>query len=229
VVCETQTLVEVLREFGTDLSQDEFITLLRHHDPSRSGSVDARSFLSTISVSILRLAVTVLHCVTVCMCLSQGALNATRAGLVKAVYQQLGSPSQSFVSLDALRARYVPSQHPDVKSGRITAGDALKEMLIGVDTAQDGQVRNPSDLFVFPLFLLLVWCRCGVQITLEDFSEYYTCVSAMIDDDNFFQMLMWNTWNIRTTSSVSDRKVALKLFVRVSFCALCDPRTTLGA
>ncbi len=34
------------------------------------------------------------------------------------------------------------------------------------------------------------------QVTFEEFVEYYESVSAVIDDDSFFRLLIWNTWQL---------------------------------
>ena len=34
------------------------------------------------------------------------------------------------------------------------------------------------------------------QVTLEEFIEYYTNVSASIDNDEYFSLMMNNSWNL---------------------------------
>jgi len=33
-------------------------------------------------------------------------------------------------------------------------------------------------------------------VTKEEFEEYYNCVSASIDDDSYFALMMNNAWNL---------------------------------
>ncbi len=34
------------------------------------------------------------------------------------------------------------------------------------------------------------------QVTLEEFTEYYTNISASIDNDEYFALMMNNSWNL---------------------------------
>jgi hypothetical protein len=35
------------------------------------------------------------------------------------------------------------------------------------------------------------------QVSLDEFCEYYTNISASIDDDQYFQLMMNNSWNLK--------------------------------
>lgn len=35
------------------------------------------------------------------------------------------------------------------------------------------------------------------RITLEEFTEYYRNISASIDDDDYFVLMMNNSWNVK--------------------------------
>ena len=34
------------------------------------------------------------------------------------------------------------------------------------------------------------------EVSFDDFYGFYNNISPLIEDDNFFQMMLWNTWNI---------------------------------
>lgn len=38
------------------------------------------------------------------------------------------------------------------------------------------------------------------RVTLEEFTEYYKNISSSIDDDNYFALMMNNSWNIKGDS-----------------------------
>ena len=40
------------------------------------------------------------------------------------------------------------------------------------------------------------------QVTPEEFVEYYRNISCSIDDDNYFDLMMNNSWNIKGDSAV---------------------------
>ena len=34
------------------------------------------------------------------------------------------------------------------------------------------------------------------KITREEFEDYYANVSAVVDDDSYFQLMIWNAWQL---------------------------------
>jgi len=38
------------------------------------------------------------------------------------------------------------------------------------------------------------------MVGLEDFGEYYNIVSAAIEDDSYFELILINTWNVHKVS-----------------------------
>ncbi len=34
------------------------------------------------------------------------------------------------------------------------------------------------------------------SVTLAEFEEYYASISAVVDDDNYFQLMLWNAWQL---------------------------------
>ena len=65
------------------------------------------------------------------------------------------------------------SQHPDVQQGKLTPEEAYKQFMSLWDT----QVAD------------------GV-VTFDEFCEYYRDVSASIDTDEYFAVMMTNAWKL---------------------------------
>ena len=78
--------------------------------------------------------------------------------------------------------RYDFSQHPDVKAGRKTKKEALQEFLRHWDRNSDGQV------------------------TWEEFLDYYKEISASIDGDDYFELMLRNAWRIADRPSAAVAK-----------------------
>ena len=77
------------------------------------------------------------------------------------------------VSIEDLKVNYDVSFHPKFKSGQITKDQILNEFLAQWDTLQkDGLVSR------------------------EEFEDYYKDVSASIDDDDYFELMIRNAWHI---------------------------------
>jgi hypothetical protein len=75
---------------------------------------------------------------------------------------------------------YNAANHPDVKSGKKTEDEILGDFLSTFEThhsvMKGGAGRDQS-------------------VTAEEFLEYYCNVSASIDDDRYFDLMMRNAWN----------------------------------
>ena len=41
------------------------------------------------------------------------------------------------------------------------------------------------------------------RVTLEKFLEYYSNISSSIDDDDYFELVINNAWNIKSDSAIS--------------------------
>jgi hypothetical protein len=72
-----------------------------------------------------------------------------------------------------MRIAYDPSFHPDVKAGRKTADQVLCDFMSQWDTIK----------------------KDGI-VSLEEFMEYYKDVSASIDRDDEFELMIRNAWHI---------------------------------
>ncbi len=46
------------------------------------------------------------------------------------------------------------------------------------------------------------------KVTLEEFIEYYTNISANIDNDAYFDLMMTNTWNLDGKNNINSMAFA---------------------
>ena len=92
------------------------------------------------------------------------------------------------MTIDDLHGVYDGSKHPDVVAGKKTSDDVLNEFIHNFE-------QEPFD---------------GI-ITLDEFQHYYVGVSASIEDDDYFELMIRNAWmlpgNSRTPSSPSSAAV----------------------
>ena len=77
------------------------------------------------------------------------------------------------VKLDDIAKIYDASKHPDVLSGKKSPDEVFTEFMGMWDTQE----------------------KDGI-ITFEEFCDYYTDVSASIDDDEYFALMMKNAWKL---------------------------------
>eukprot|EP01040_Poterioochromonas_malhamensis_P013753 gene13753-15162_t len=103
----------------------------------------------------------------------RGQLNERRKNLVLLAFEILDADKSGIVDLDDIRAKYDASKHPDVISGKRTTDSVLSEFLDTFDTEEkDGKV------------------------TPSEFCKYYSNVSASIDEDDYFELMIRNAWRI---------------------------------
>ena len=103
----------------------------------------------------------------------RGDINTFREGLIRLAYEKLDINGDGCVSLEDVAKLYDASFHPDVQSGKKTPEDVYMEFMSQWDT----QVAD------------------GI-VTFDEFMEYFRDVSASIDTDEYFDVMMRNAWKI---------------------------------
>ena len=115
----------------------------------------------------------------------RGDMNDFRRNLVNQVFNKLDLNGNGEISFDELQAKYSAKNHPEVLSGRKTENEALKEFM---DTFQD-------------TYNYLCGTETDNIITLEEFMEYYENISMTIDNDEYFEILLNNAWNLNNQNT----------------------------
>ena len=103
----------------------------------------------------------------------RGDLNQRRQEMVMMAYDVLDKSGDGLVTIEDIMSIYDASFHPDFASGRKTKEEVLREfMQIWETHRKDGIV------------------------TKEEFIDYYKDVSASIDNDDYFELMIRNAWHI---------------------------------
>ncbi len=110
----------------------------------------------------------------------RGDLTPPRLALVKKAFNKLDRDGSGVVDINDIRGVYNASKHPDVLSGKRSEDQVLNEFLETFEMHHN--VMNGS--------------RADSSITPEEFVEYYTNISASIDNDDYFSLMMNNSWNL---------------------------------
>lgn len=96
-----------------------------------------------------------------------GEINNFRKQLVRRAFEKLDKNGNGIIELDDIKGVYNAKFHPEVKAGKKTEDEVLYEFL---DTFElHHSIKNPSDK--------------DRKINMKEFIEYYTNVSASIDND----------------------------------------------
>lgn len=111
----------------------------------------------------------------------RGELNDFRRGLVEKAFHKIDKDGSGMIEIDDIKDIYNASKHPDVIQGRKTEDQILMEFLETFEMHHNIKHQQERDS----------------RITLDEFIEYYTNISVSIDNDEYFQLMMNNSWNLK--------------------------------
>lgn len=110
----------------------------------------------------------------------RGPMNPARKKLVAQAYNKLDKDRSGFIDINDIKGVYNAKKHPDVLQGKKTEEQILLEFLETFETHHSLRNNNAPDHVV----------------TKEEFEEYYNNISASIDNDQYFELMMNNAWKI---------------------------------
>lgn len=115
-----------------------------------------------------------------------GEMNNFRKALVKKAFNKIDKNGNGLIEVDDIKASYNAKHHPDVKSGKKSEDEVLAEFL---DTFElHHSMKNPSSK--------------DRKVDFGEFVEYYNNVGASCDNDQYFELMITNAWNL------NDKKYA---------------------
>ncbi|XP_061168100.1 calcyphosin-like protein isoform X2 [Saccostrea echinata] len=101
-------------------------------------------------------------------------MNNSRKELVRRAFQKLDKTGDGVVTVQDLHGVYNVKKHPKYISGEWTEDQCLKQFLDSFDSPDD---------------------KDGT-VTEEEFINYYSGVSASVDNDAYFHLMMVNAWKL---------------------------------
>jgi Ca2+-binding EF-hand superfamily protein len=110
----------------------------------------------------------------------RGDLTPPRLVLVKKAFAKLDKDGSGIVDIDDIKDIYSTAKHPDFISGKKTRDQILVEFLETFEMHHNIQNGTQAD----------------GRITEEEWIEYYTNVSASLDNDEYFALMMNSSWNL---------------------------------
>jgi len=118
----------------------------------------------------------------------KGKMDEARQVLVKMAFAKLDRDGSGVVDKQDLVSAFDPESHPAVGAGERSVQDVHSEFL---DTFDVGDHNG--------------------KVTLEEFVEYYNGVSASVDDDSYFELMIRNAWHIVGGSGQSQNTSNLRV------------------
>nr|XP_020739414.1 calcyphosin isoform X2 [Odocoileus virginianus texanus] len=175
-----------LAELGLVLDAAETEGVCRRWDRDGSGTLDLEEFLRALrvswgcrtllgpSLSVWRpRGASVLRTPQLPQHPPQPPMSQAREAVIAAAFAKLDRSGDGVVTVDDLRGVYSGRAHPKVRSGEWTEEQVLRRFLDNFDSSEkDGQV------------------------TLAEFQDYYSGVSASMDTDEEFVAMMTSAWRL---------------------------------
>ena len=112
-----------------------------------------------------------------------GEMNKRRKRIIQQAFKAIDKNGIGLDELDDMRENYNAKMHPDVLSGKKTEEEVLAEFL---------------DTFEYQFSLLNDEKENESKISLEEFLDYYNNISLGIKDDDFFEEMIKNVYNLES-------------------------------
>ena len=110
----------------------------------------------------------------------KGPMNDSRSSVVQKVWRKFDRDGSGIIDINDLEGVYEAKNHPDVLAGKKTEEQVLGEFLETFETHHN--LENPS--------------KRDQKVTREEFWEYYNNISASIDNDEHFELMLVNAWKL---------------------------------
>lgn len=126
-----------------------------------------------------------------------GAMSEFRLNLVNNAFNRIDINRDGVIDLEELKHLYTAKNHPDVKCGKRTEDEVLSEFMNTFDMHHSNLgAKEP-------------------RVTKEEFVAYYTNLSAAIENDAFFDMMITRAWKLgfdNTSDHLPYAGVATKIY-----------------
>lgn len=110
----------------------------------------------------------------------RGKMNNFRKSLAMKAFTIMDKDKSGVIDINDIKGVYNAKFHPDVKAGKRSEEEILGEFLETFETHHSLLNGNPRDR----------------RVTKEEWEEYYNNISASIDSDQYFELMMNSAWNL---------------------------------
>lgn len=115
----------------------------------------------------------------------KGEMSPFRKDLVKRVFKKLDINENGVIEVDEVKQQYNANKDPQVQAGKRSADEVMTEFL------QTFEAHRALESSKDPLSV-----KGDQKVTLAEFIDYYSNISASIDNDEYFQLMITQAWNL---------------------------------
>ena len=117
-----------------------------------------------------------------------GQISSQRQLSIQKVYDRFNKDNNGKVSINEIKLLFNSRRHPDVINGKKTEGEIFGEFLDNVENYRE-YLEHLKGVY-------------ESNFSLEDFINFYSLVGMGIEDDNIFEFMMNNCWNLDNSNIV---------------------------
>ena len=119
-----------------------------------------------------------------------GNISIKRRILIQKVFNSFNKDKNNKVLLSDIKNRFNASKHPDFIKGIKTENKILGEFLDFLETFREYNTNLHGFSF---------------SMTFQEFFDFYSQISLSIDDDKYFEMLLFNCWDLDKLNKKEER------------------------
>ena len=122
-----------------------------------------------------------------------GNMPLNRQLIVKKVFDSFEKGSDGKIMTNDIKTKFNYSRHPDVLSGKNSAIEIYNDFLDFIETFREYN-DNLKGKYSF-------------EMNYDEFADFYSEISMYIEDDDYFEKLLKNCWNLEEENSDGNKKI----------------------
>ncbi|XP_072032235.1 calcyphosin-like protein [Amphiura filiformis] len=111
----------------------------------------------------------------------RGPMSSSRKNLIDLAFKKLDKTGDGKITLKDVKGVYNTRRHPEVLSGEKTEDEVLIKFLNTFESDANSPDVEPTG---------------DGEVTKDEFENYYAGVSASVDEDIYFDLVMRTAWNL---------------------------------
>uniref|UniRef100_A0A673KWU6 Calcyphosin-like protein n=1 Tax=Sinocyclocheilus rhinocerous TaxID=307959 RepID=A0A673KWU6_9TELE len=167
-----------LENYAVSVGKDKAQQIFAMMDKDGSGTINFDEFLEKLRVRMCfegtKTFSVLISMQPASVSLLQPPMSSARRQVIDQAFQKFDKTGDGVVTIEDLQGVYNSKHHPKYKSGEWTEEQVFRSFLENFDSPYDKDGK----------------------VTLEEFVNYYSGVSASVDSDEYFITMMKNAWKL---------------------------------